>query len=1135
MDALVATLASVTAEDVPEMATPVIRSVTEHTEADLIAAMNDMMSGDKVIHAVLAWKLPKPYSRCLRVLEHAGLSLSETADLELQAFYFNDSDEEVDSGDDEANGIGGNDQQTFPVAAASNGLASDDDWSMDVDESRRSSVRYPLSQDQESSIVETRLEMSDAELRRVPVSRTRTHTRTLGKLAMPLPGVDDSDDDSTRESSRLCCTGKRKRTRKAQLKEEDTNALKLLIEKAEDRMCYEHNLEGKKWREIVSTSTDEHELNEANHKLRTEAVLLQREVDPTSGVVFVKIHVPFAALCAQAEELQLLLPLKEGMDERERAKRRQERARRDNRPPLLSWRGRKRKRNAVHPRQVAVENAAQSFSRAQQKVKATSIALLDDDEYWATFTVAHGSKFLHFDEPERFFTPAQTARMVRHLMLKIPYADKPTVSKPAQPSADDSDFDSDQDSLDQEIIVNANSGFANLLHSNRYIAAYSLHDTSANKSMQRMSLTRAHMSTSSLSAAVLAAEAQPRPKSPINAESSGWRYLRKTWGMYRTCGKKQPINAIKDYFGEQIAFYFLWLGFYTKWLIAPTVLGLLVFGVGFALKKNRPDVEEYCSANLTMCALCSTCDKWTISDSCDYYELSYLFDNTATMVYALFISIWSTLFIEFWKRTQVRAASKWRVVNFEETEPQRPQFLATDIQPDAITGTLKPYFPVGRRRRRYVTSVASIAIMLAIVLLSVFGIVAVRAVLRSKFFTSDKEGIQRNASLLVSVLSAAMSLVIIVLVGQAYRRLAVQLTRWENHEKESEYDRALAVKVFMFEFVNNFASIFFVAFGKQVVAGYPGNRGTLFGVRIDDCPEYGCLLELTIQLIIIMGGKIVINNTQEVVVPLILRGLRNWNLGIKTKSMTQAAEADTVAIVIPGDTDGEGGGQRVKILSRDEVTTIASALPWVVQLSLTNYPGLLYEYMEIILQFGFVTLFVASFPLAPLFALINNVIEIRLDAVKHLTMFKRGFGRSAENIAPWQDLLQWMSIAGVLTNACVVAFTSRLIPRWVYVLKETNLVGFINASHSLSTVTSGDDNEMNCYYQGFRDTDGDLSKLFFEIMLARVVFVLVFEHLVFGAKLLLAMIIYDVPADVLLKEKREEFRAKQALDAALIT
>ena len=41
------------------------------------------------------------------------------------------------------------------------------------------------------------------------------------------------------------------------------------------------------------------------------------------------------------------------------------------------------------------------------------------------------------------------------------------------------------------------------------------------------------------------------------------------------------------------------------------------------------------------------------------------------------------------------------------------------------------------------------------------------------------------------------------------------------------------------------------------------------------------------------------------------------------------------------------------------------------------------------LQFGFVTMFVTAFPLAPLFALINNIIEIRLDAIKMLTMERR--------------------------------------------------------------------------------------------------------------------------------------------------
>ena len=40
------------------------------------------------------------------------------------------------------------------------------------------------------------------------------------------------------------------------------------------------------------------------------------------------------------------------------------------------------------------------------------------------------------------------------------------------------------------------------------------------------------------------------------------------------------------------------------------------------------------------------------------------------------------------------------------------------------------------------------------------------------------------------------------------------------------------------------------------------------------------------------------------------------------------------------------------------------------------------EYLELVIQFGFVTLFVASFPLAPLVALINNILEIRVDAHK---------------------------------------------------------------------------------------------------------------------------------------------------------
>lgn len=51
-----------------------------------------------------------------------------------------------------------------------------------------------------------------------------------------------------------------------------------------------------------------------------------------------------------------------------------------------------------------------------------------------------------------------------------------------------------------------------------------------------------------------------------------------------------------------------------------------------------------------------------------------------------------------------------------------------------------------------------------------------------------------------------------------------------------------------------------------------------------------------------------------------------------------------------------------------------------------------------VIQFGFVTLFVASFPLAPLFALLNNIIEIRLDAKKFVTELRRPVAIRAKDI-----------------------------------------------------------------------------------------------------------------------------------------
>ena len=83
----------------------------------------------------------------------------------------------------------------------------------------------------------------------------------------------------------------------------------------------------------------------------------------------------------------------------------------------------------------------------------------------------------------------------------------------------------------------------------------------------------------------------------------------------------------------------------------------------------------------------------------------------------------------------------------------------------------------------------------------------------------------------------------------------------------------------------------------------------------------------------------------------------------------------------------------MKIDKLDEVKKSSDSNPSEPQyvqdfkLAPTNNFLLFNEYLEIVVQFGFITIFVCAFPLAPLLALINNVLEIRYECIIHLLSF----------------------------------------------------------------------------------------------------------------------------------------------------
>ncbi len=72
-----------------------------------------------------------------------------------------------------------------------------------------------------------------------------------------------------------------------------------------------------------------------------------------------------------------------------------------------------------------------------------------------------------------------------------------------------------------------------------------------------------------------------------------------------------------------------------------------------------------------------------------------------------------------------------------------------------------------------------------------------------------------------------------------------------------------------------------------------------------------------------------------------------------------------------------------------------------------------------VLQFGFITIFVAACPLAPLFALINNWVEVRLDAQKFVCEYRRPVVERAQDIGIWQTILKFITYLAVISNVSV--------------------------------------------------------------------------------------------------------------------
>ncbi|XP_048113068.1 anoctamin-1-like isoform X2 [Alosa alosa] len=634
-----------------------------------------------------------------------------------------------------------------------------------------------------------------------------------------------------------------------------------------------------------------------------------------------------------------------------------------------------------------------------------------------------------------------------------------------------------------------------------------------------------------------------------NVEPNDRKLLYEEWASYSVFYKYQPIGLVRKYFGEKIGLYFAWLGVYTQMLIPASLVGVIVFLYGCVTVDDDIPSMEICDdrENIIMCPMCDrVCSYWNLSTACSTARASHLFDNPATVFFSIFMALWAAMFMEHWKRRQMRLNYEWDLTGYEDEEEalkdhpraeyesrvmqkskkrelksQKPSEIRAEPRnkwkqtvQTAMAGlklTEKEKLTCRDRFPAYMTNIVMMLLMIGVTFAIVFGVILYRISTKAALHMSSNPTTRSNVRLTVKATAAIINLVVILILDEVYGAVARWLTVLEVPKTDKSFEERLIFKTFILKFVNAFTPIIYIAFFRGRLVGRPGSYVYVFeSYRMEECDHGGCLMELCIQLSITMLGKQLIqNNLFEIGVPKLKKLIRY----IKSKRGSFQEE------------------EREKKLQRYETDHF-----------LDPFAGLTPEYMEMIIQFGFVTLFVASFPLAPLFALLNNIIEIRLDAKKFVAELRRPVAARAKDIGIWYNLLRGVAKVAVIVNAFVISFTSDFIPRLVYQYMYSSngsMHGFVNHTLSYFNVShfQNGTGPMNPLYLGYRvdmcrykdyreppwaQAPYDISKEFWAVLAARLAFVIVFQNVVMLMSDIVDWVIPDIPKDISVQIHKEK-------------
>jgi anoctamin-8 len=403
--------------------------------------------------------------------------------------------------------------------------------------------------------------------------------------------------------------------------------------------------------------------------------------------------------------------------------------------------------------------------------------------------------------------------------------------------------------------------------------------------------------------------------------------------------------------------------------------------------------------------------------------------------------VWATVFLEFWKRKSASLAHDWGVLGYEQYhEGNRPEY-------NADTSNCRRNFTIAGS----IPLLTAIAAGMGYVLISVM----IRRDEMANGSSNEEAGVDAgdkvNATYDVDFLITPILWGFLIPISDMfYTYIARKFAGWENWRRESVFQKILILRVFSFRFLNSFVALYYYALADLN------------------------LTRLSMSVAGFMLAGHVFRYFVTLAVPAMYQGYNLWKYRRSQEAkprVTLAAASQKLPVIADqvgseeeaggrgGDNEQseaagaeeeskrekEGGTIEQQPLDMDVVRALSfrerrqasiRAKKAVPELSQAWKEAMCYRYDSfndwcgMVIQFGFVCFFSMAFPIAPLCALVNNLIHMRSGAYKMCYIYKRPVARKASGIGIWISVLQFMSVMAVLTNCALIGFTSQQIQLW---------------------------------------------------------------------------------------------------------